>query len=118
MSTDVNVQAIDSQGGSPENNARLLRELEENLPALVHMIGVPIFHAICRQICDVVSKAPGGAIMVEKNTAKDGAFLYIGSHSFDVVAAIRKENGVEGLADKELPAATARVHAKRNKENN
>lgn len=119
MSFNINVQALDSQGNvSDADKARMAAELVDHLPALIDMLGVHVFHAIIRQIWDIVPRAPGGAIMIEKNTAKDGAFLYIGSHSFDVVAALRRELGMEGLADKELPAATAKVRARREREAN
>lgn len=118
MSKNVRIEAVDPLESDPQEDAKLMAELEANLPAVIGMIGVKTFHALCKHIYAIAMlTGEANPIMIERNIAKDGAFLYVGTHSFDVVAAIRKEAGVQGTSDAALPAAIAEVTARRKERN-
>lgn len=116
----VHIDGIDPLLESDADRARLVAELEHNLPLLIEAVGAGTFVMFCKQLVDIANRVKAGeGFMVEKNTHRDGAFLYIGTHTFDVVAELRKKAGLTpALVLKAKDDAIADVRARRAKDNN
>jgi hypothetical protein len=114
---NTSAEAYDPLLETQEERDRLTAELERNLPGLIGAIGVRAFHAICRQLADVVNRTPRGQpVIIEKNTA-DGAYLFVASHTFEQVAAVRQVMGAAALSEADIATVAKEVKERRKERN-